>query len=88
MYSIILDATQMNTRESAHKYLSSMLEFPDYYGENLDALFDCLTEIGQETELVLRLFDEYEKNEYLNKIVKVMKEAHMENPHLHITLIK
>ena len=26
-----------------HKILKEKLELPDYYGENLDALWDCLT---------------------------------------------
>ncbi len=29
----------------AHKYLREALNFPEYYGENLDALHDCLTEL-------------------------------------------
>ncbi|MBQ9696817.1 MAG: barstar family protein, partial [Oscillospiraceae bacterium] len=29
--------------------LAQMLGFPDYYGKNLDALYDLLTEQGEET---------------------------------------
>jgi Barstar (barnase inhibitor). len=28
------------------------LDFPDYYGKNLDALYDCLCEIECEIELI------------------------------------
>ena len=40
-------------KEKGHDYLKDALDFPDYYGKNLDALYDCLCEIGVETEIVL-----------------------------------
>ena len=45
-------------KEKGHDYLMEMLDFPDYYGKNLDALYDCLCEIGVETEIILINGDE------------------------------
>ena len=45
-----LDGKLIN--ENGHDYLAEALNFPDYYGKNLDALYDCLTEISCEIELV------------------------------------
>ena len=39
-------------KKDGHDYLMEALDFPDYYGKNLDALYDCLTEIECEIELV------------------------------------
>ena len=39
-------------KEEGHDYLMRALNLPDYYGKNLDALYDCLTEIECEIELV------------------------------------
>lgn len=39
-------------KKDGHDYLKEALNFPDYYGKNLDALYDCLTEISCEIELI------------------------------------
>lgn len=39
-------------KEEGHDYLMRALNLPDYYGRNLDALYDCLTEIECDIELV------------------------------------
>ena len=39
-------------KKEGHDYLKEALNLPDYYGKNLDALYDCLTEIECEIELV------------------------------------
>ena len=40
-------------KKDGHDYLKEVFDFPEYYGKNLDALYDCLCEIGVETEIVL-----------------------------------
>ena len=40
-------------KKEGHDYIKETLNFPDYYGKNLDALYDCLTEIGIETQIKL-----------------------------------
>lgn len=39
----IIDGTRMHTREAAHEEIAAVMEFPDFYGKNLDALWDMLT---------------------------------------------
>lgn len=45
-------------KEKSHDYLKEVFDFPDYYGKNLDALYDCLTDIGVEMEIHLVNSDE------------------------------
>ena len=40
-------------KKEGHDYLKKALNFPEYYGKNLDALYDCLTEISVETEICI-----------------------------------
>ena len=43
MRTVVLDCAQMTSREAAHDYLARELSFPDWYGRNLDALYDLLS---------------------------------------------
>ncbi|MBO7719434.1 MAG: barstar family protein [Methanosphaera sp.] len=51
MKIIILDGKKI--KKKSHSYLKKVFDFPDYYGKNLDALYDCLTDISVETEIHL-----------------------------------
>lgn len=45
MKEIILDCNGIETPAQLHRALSGALAFPAWYGNNLDALFDCLCEV-------------------------------------------
>ena len=47
MRRIILDALCLTEKKEAHLYLQKQFSFPEYYGNNLDSLFDCLTDFGE-----------------------------------------
>ena len=40
---VVLNGKEMKTRDELHNTLKLKLDLPDYYGNNLDALWDCLT---------------------------------------------
>ena len=40
----ILDGKKMVSKEETHQYLKETFGFPEHYGNNLDALYDCLME--------------------------------------------
>ena len=43
--NIRIDFTAIAGITDAHLRIAEALQFPDHYGKNLDALFDCLAEI-------------------------------------------
>ncbi len=83
MKTIILDAARMTLRGETHAYLKEMLSFPEYYGENLDALFDCLTDLGP-TEIVF--VNQEQASEYFELVQKVFLTAAKHNEDLTISL--
>ena len=69
---MILDALKMQTRDDAHIYLKEMFRFPDYYGENLDALYDCLCGVQF---VYVRIINMSDDNIYTKRIIRVMEAA-------------
>ena len=53
MQIIELDGRKMDNRIKTHAYLKQTLSFPEYYGANLDALHDCLTDL-YDVSIILR----------------------------------
>ncbi|AJY75442.1 barstar family protein [Paenibacillus beijingensis] len=43
MREVLLDGRKIDHLNELHAALKEALELPDYYGNNLDALWDCLT---------------------------------------------
>lgn len=56
MNRIELDGRRMDSRAQTHEYLKEMLAFPSHYGNNLDALHDCLMDL-HDVKIVLRYRD-------------------------------
>ena len=54
MKIVILDAKKMLENERMHEYFAKKFDLPEYYGKNLDALFDCLCEINEPTLIKLK----------------------------------
>lgn len=80
MREIVLDSRMLGERERAHIYLKEKFSFPGWYGENLDALHDCLCEI---TETVKIVVDVHEKIEaYTERILTVLEDTAGENENL------
>ncbi len=84
MKTTILNGKRMRYNKSTHDYLKRKLQFPDYYGNNLDSLWDLLTTIGNPIEIVLLNSESIYENlgDYGVEIVRVFVEAMDENPNL------
>lgn len=86
MKRAMLDGRAVSDRASLHDALSEALDLPCWYGRNLDALFDCLTDIHEETELCLCHFAALEEklDGYAHVLLTVLMRAQEENPCLRI----
>lgn len=82
MRKILLDFDQARTVGWIHQYLKTSMGFPDYYGNNLDALYDQLTSLTEDTCVgVFGLSgDKGQVSRYLRQVKRVMKDAEKDNP--------
>ena len=54
MKAAVIDFGKFENAKEVHAYLKEVISFPDYYGANLDALPDCLTDMSEEENRILR----------------------------------
>lgn len=74
----IVDFKDVHYYFDIHKALKDGLKLPDYYGANLDALWDCMREIiDNDVDILLNNYQDVEKanKEYADKILYVFREA-------------
>jgi len=84
MRDIILDLTPFEEKISLHRYLKETLDFPFYYGANLDALHDELSSETSATRIHVR-YPAHPKGkmvDYLPRLLRVFRDVQSENYHL------
>lgn len=87
---IDIDELRITNKKDLHSYMKEVFEFPEYYGKNLDALYDCLCEVEEDKDIVFtdRSLRSICDNEYAFKVLMVFGKACAVNPHLHILFRK
>jgi ribonuclease inhibitor len=88
MKEIRLNGAKMLDKASTHAYLKQKLDLPDYYGENLDALWDCLS-----TDFSLKKITIYKPaaiiehlGSYGGSIIKLLEQAAEENEYIQVDI--
>lgn len=89
MIKVILDGSSMKNREMLHIYLKERLKTPEYYGENLDALWDILSTYSEPIEIELKNEENLIENlgSYGQSIIRVFKDAEEENKNINFKII-
>ncbi|MBQ6998657.1 MAG: barstar family protein [Clostridia bacterium] len=82
---IILDFSEIKTGYELHKQLKEKFGLPDYYGENWDALWDCLRYLwwdGENIHVKIYAFSELneEWREYCEVMIKIFERVHRQTP--------
>lgn len=82
MAEITLDGLELRSVETVHDRFAQALALPEYYGRNLDALFDCLTD--SRTLVTVRLLHREALEDRLGRrgraLVRLLRRAAAENP--------
>ena len=84
MKDITIDCKGFVPRSDLHKAFADALSFPDHYGNNLDALHDCLTDISEDTRIRLLNWADAEESlgNYARAAKRAILEAAIENKNL------
>ena len=86
MQEIIIDGEKIHTKEELHKAFAEQFGFPEWYGGNLDALYDCLTELMEEVDIhILHTASLEEKlGGYGGTLLRVLKDAEENNLNIQV----
>ncbi len=81
MNTVVLKLFPFTDQQKLHAYMQKKMKFPSCYGRNLDALYDCLTDIKEDTAVDLRFDPE---NTLQKQVLTVFSQAVSDNRHLAI----
>ena len=84
MKQCVFDCSGIRDPEEFHDALVEALVLPNWYGTNLDALYDCLTSITEETHVILRNFAQL--GAQYSGFQEVFQDAREANPRIRITM--
>ena len=85
MEIVKLDGARLCRREEAMEWLGGALALPEWWGRNLDALHDCLTEMGP-VRLELEHRAAMEESGFGRRVLRVLRDSAAENPCLELIL--
>lgn len=72
MKKIRIDLNTFQDKRDLHLYLKKQCNFPEYYGCNLDALYDCLSE---NNEFFFEIVENEAYEMYLLSIMKIFRKT-------------
>jgi len=86
---VIIDGRKMTDKATLHTYLKEQCKFPEYYGNNLDALYDVLTERFEPLEIRVEHAEELKETlcGYGEAFIETLQDAAAENKNLTIVIL-
>ena len=81
---ITLELTGCSSVGEVHECIKRTFGFPEYYGENWDAMWDCMDGLFDRREIVVRGFRTMpqEVQDYSRPLLEIREELHRENPEI------
>lgn len=85
---VTLSGNKMTSREVLHTYLAKKLAFPSYYGKNLDALCDCLTERSTPLHITVTYTERLKEHlgDYGEAFLQTLRDAAEENERINLSV--
>ena len=82
MKTVELNGKRMTSEAAAQEYLFDMFDFAVYYGDDLDALYDALADIVEETHVSIINREAMENSSYGSRLMWVFEDAAEDNDNL------
>jgi ribonuclease inhibitor len=88
MKEIKLNGDKMLDKASTHLHLKEKLALPDYYGENLDALWDCLSTDFSPKKIIISKAKAIVENlgSYGESLIDLFQEVAKENDSIQVII--
>ena len=85
---VIIDGRKITDKLELHAYMKEQCQFPDYYGNNLDALYDVLTERSEPLEIKVEYAEELKEIlcGYGEAFLETLQDAAAENERITIEI--
>ena len=84
MKAYIIDFNEVFNADELHRAIRNALPVPTHYGNNLDALYDVLTEWTEETTITFLHVEEAEVTmpKYIKALRRMCQDVQQEKPNL------
>ena len=88
MKTIIIDGNEIISMSDIHRIFAEELDFPEWYGKNLDALYDCLGDVTEELEIVVENKSELEENLGISfeRLCRLLEDISEENDSIEVKM--
>ena len=93
MKHIELDFSNYHSIEELHEALKSAFRFPDYYGANLDALWDCMRDLDGIDSIIVSVkgisdwLNQAYYGDYANRLLGIFEDVHKECPEITFEIV-
>lgn len=72
--TMLINAASLADGRAVHELCRRLLELPDYYGCNADALYDCLSERREPISLIVTSLEGSPAEKELRKVLQVVED--------------
>lgn len=84
MKSVLISSATVSSKDELYKLIKEALGLPDYCGNTLDSLYDCLGDIFEEFEITLNIDDALREmlGKTLDGLISMLSDLDRSNSHL------